>query len=78
LKSLTILVLALMGLAVPGLLLAAADPVEIPVHELSFDFAGFASGLFNSAIPIFAAAIGVGLAFWIVPMLVRKFKSMGK
>jgi len=54
----------------------AAIEVTVPANNIQFD--GIVAAITAQLFPIMAAAGGLGLAIWIVMMLFRKFKQMGR
>lgn len=65
-------------LASSATLFAQTTTPEISVDDFGIDPSSFASEIVSIAGPWFVAAIGIGVAFWAVPLLWRKFKGVAK
>ena len=63
-------------MSVPYLASAQTNDVTLDVPDINYG--GIASQLMAYLIPVVLAAIGVGLSIWIVCLLYRLFRSMGK
>ena len=55
-----------------------AEGMPIPVPDNGMDFSSVVTTITTQLFPVLAMAGGLGLAIWIVTMLFRKFKAMGR
>ena len=58
--------------------LASAQSNDITLEVPDINYGGIASQLMGYLVPVVLAAIGVGLSIWIVCLLYRLFRSLGK
>ncbi len=74
--AVTLAVCAFASFGIPAFAQETAKDITLTVPEINY--AGVASSLMTSLIPVVLAAIGIGLSIWVITLLYRMFRSMGK
>ena len=73
-----LMVAAITGLSVLFGSSAFAQMNDITLTVPEINYASVASELMTSLVPVVLAAIGIGLSIWVITLLYRLFRSMGK
>jgi len=74
-----LMVAAITGLSVLfGSSAFAQTPSDITLTVPEINYASVASELMTALVPVVLAAIGIGLSIWVITLLYRLFRTMGR